>query len=400
MQNPMRLSMAGLSSRVRNWSRGEPHSLTANSSGHTTFLATRRFATLDILRAIAIVGVVWHHATPNLLTSPDDQKSYNVLIFFVVSGFAVGTMLTRSRAAGTLSIRDFYARRAFRLLPLYYAVLALYTMLAACGEADPAVRSTFFCNLPYFATFTNNAFVDWHGDRVIFLFVWSLAYEQQFYLVWPWIERSCRPAVAFAIAMGMTLTALAIMLVARNAYLIGELLVVIVSIGSGLLLAQLLHRERLFQVIAPVLDRRGAAATALAAVVLCRVLDDWLGAFALPAIIASVTLLVASCVVSEHNDLSRLLRWRWIVALGTLSYGIFMFHMLAVNVIKRLEGVVHVHYEIVDFAGGLALAVLIARISYSWFEKPIIDWGQRLVATRRRRAPVRMVTMPSTGVAA
>src|SRR5437016_302345 len=90
-----------------------------------------------------------------------------------------------------------------RIFPIYYAVLAAYCLLVWKFEQDGVARETFFNNLPAFATFTANWFVNLDNARVIFYFAWSLAAEEQFYLVWPLIERFARGRWPLVAAVGV-----------------------------------------------------------------------------------------------------------------------------------------------------------------------------------------------------
>src|ERR1700733_8095947 len=101
-------------------------------AGFDRFAAMRRFAALDGLRALSVIAVVWHHTsgTPGPAIS---AKGYlGVDFFFAISGFLITTLLVREHAATkTISLRKFYARRALRIFPLYYATLAVYVALIA-----------------------------------------------------------------------------------------------------------------------------------------------------------------------------------------------------------------------------------------------------------------------------
>lgn len=99
-------------------------------------------------------------------------------LFFVLSGFLVGGQLLRPYAAGSEPAwRDFFVRRALRILPAYYAVLALYFLV-------PAVRDSPIQPLWQFLTFTQNLFADYHHMRA-FSHAWSLCIEEHFYLLLP-----------------------------------------------------------------------------------------------------------------------------------------------------------------------------------------------------------------------
>src|SRR5262249_16720595 len=92
---------------------------------------------------------------------------------------------------GRISLRAFYIRRALRIFPAYYAVLLLYVVMVWVLEGHSPDGEEFFANLGYFTTYTSNWFVAVDG-RAIFYFAWSLATEEQFYLLWPTIEKHLR----------------------------------------------------------------------------------------------------------------------------------------------------------------------------------------------------------------
>lgn len=137
-----------------------------------------RLAPLDGLRAIAITLVVNHHVSTYLDDSLGPLKFWmktgwnGVYLFFVLSGFLIGSLALREiEATGRLSVRTFWARRFFRTWPLYFVVLFLQ---AARYDSD------FSPSLWHYLTFTQNLF-----EPKFFLHSWSLAVEEQFYLVFP-----------------------------------------------------------------------------------------------------------------------------------------------------------------------------------------------------------------------
>ncbi|HEX7669003.1 MAG TPA: acyltransferase, partial [Polyangiaceae bacterium] len=169
--------------------------MTVAGASHASFLAARRFPSLDGLRCLAILPVIWHHSTPRPLPGLFGRGPLGVHLFFAVSGFLITTLLVREkcctdRSSPPLShlaqLANFYARRSLRIFPLYYAVLLLYTLRALWFLPASPMRSHFFHNLPYFATYTANFLVNFDvPHKVIFGFSWSLSTEEQFYLLWP-----------------------------------------------------------------------------------------------------------------------------------------------------------------------------------------------------------------------
>src|SRR5678816_1344035 len=94
-------------------------------SRYRAYLGLERFPSLDGLRALSIVPVIWHHSTPRQLEGVLGKGPLGVHLFFAISGFLITTLLLRERrATGAISIAGFYARRSLRIFPLYYAVLA------------------------------------------------------------------------------------------------------------------------------------------------------------------------------------------------------------------------------------------------------------------------------------
>ena len=156
-----------------------------------------RLPGLDLLRAIAVVWVMLFHSFLVGGLGPDLKwlERYGwmgVDIFFVLSGFLIGRQVLAPLARGErLSFGDFYARRAWRILPAFVVVLAIYVALPQWREADGLAPWWMF------ATFTFNLLVD-YGTQQAFSHAWSLCVEEHFYLVFPALAvfMAKRPSVA------------------------------------------------------------------------------------------------------------------------------------------------------------------------------------------------------------
>ncbi len=146
-----------------------------------------RLPGLDGLRALAILAVLAVHLDPSWLPG----GFLGVDVFFVISGFLITTLLLRERAAtGTLDVRAFWSRRARRLLPALLVVLPASVFLARLTEADLLVGVG--RQVAGALTFTSNwveiaAGSDYFTSTSpqLFMNLWSLAVEEQFYLLWP-----------------------------------------------------------------------------------------------------------------------------------------------------------------------------------------------------------------------
>ena len=357
-----------------------------------SFRAARHFGSLDALRALAIVAVIWRHRPPVSEGAAPfvDIGASGVALFFVLSGFLITTLLLREQSAtGTISLRDFYVRRALRIFPLFYAVLALYTALVLLMEHNAAGR-LFLHNIPYFATYTNNWFVDLVVNedgqrRVIFVFAWSLATEKQFYLVWPSLLRyaSRRAAVCALIAVALLSTGLRFwpgrMEVPADATqrLVKILQSPSVEICMGVLVAVALDNETWFRRLWSVLGRgwsAPAAAAVAAAVVLLptTATPQWYLAQGF-----AFALLIATCVIREDHGLARGLRLRGLARIGVVSYGMYMLHMLAVHVVEAAFRQVGVDSAPATFCASVLTTYAAAEASFRLFESRFLAMKAR-----------------------
>jgi peptidoglycan/LPS O-acetylase OafA/YrhL len=138
---------------------------------------------LDTLRAFAVLIVMLYHLTifgelPERLLPVTSFGWMGVDLFFVLSGFLIGQQTLKPWLTGQrFSIPEFYRRRAYRILPAYLVVLALYVLIPAVREAPRLAP------LWKFLTFTMN--IGFSFDRRCFSHAWSLCVEEHFYLVLP-----------------------------------------------------------------------------------------------------------------------------------------------------------------------------------------------------------------------
>lgn len=154
---------------------------------------------LDGLRAVAVTAVAWSHWLPAWQFGL--PLGAGVHLFFVLSGFLITRILLDLRAAPRRlpAIGRFHARRVLRLFPAFFLVLGV-----AAWAAVPLARETW----PWHAAYLSNLFIAsearWQGHLSHF---WSLAVEEQFYVVWPWLvvfapARRLGAVVATAVVLG------------------------------------------------------------------------------------------------------------------------------------------------------------------------------------------------------
>lgn len=311
---------------------------------HQEYLALPRFGSLDGLRAIGVLMVIWHH------TAGGHVGAHGVTLFFAVSGFLITTLLLRERERnGVIDLKAFYIRRTLRIFPLYYSVLLLYVVVVTILERSTVYGQGFYANLPYFATYTSNIFVPLDG-RVIFYFAWSLAAEEQFYLLWPALM------VILGSRIWIPLTALIVLCVMFSWSKVP------IAITAGSLMAVGLHSKGGFDAM-----RMGAGFTWIVAGALIISLGFGVPEFVVHLLCA---LLVAGCVVS--NAFARVLDWSPIVYIGGISYGMYLLHMLCKNAVVRVAGDgPHV------FLLTVVAVVAAASLSYRYYESFFLNLKAR-----------------------
>jgi len=287
---------------------------------------------VDGLRAVAILSVIGFHAAPSLVPG----GFVGVDIFFVISGFLITSILRREMAERTFLLSSFLARRARRIVPAV-AFVVLVSFVAACFILTPEQMSEFGKSLTATALFganfhfykTTDYFALAAQERPL-LHTWSLAIEEQFYIVWPlvflflttWLRRK----LALGIIVAAILISFALFLLNASSnqtysffmpqaraweLLIGALLALSID---GLTLSR-----RLAQVLAVL----GIGGIAVSSFVLSDV-APYPGIATLLATLGTAAVIVACN--SQSTLVSRALSLKPVVWVGLISYSLYLWH--------------------------------------------------------------------------
>ncbi|MEM7152203.1 MAG: acyltransferase [Myxococcota bacterium] len=333
---------------------------------HTQYRSRRTFSGLDGLRALCVIAVVWHHAgarTPLPITS---NGFLGVDVFFALSGFLIVTLLLRERDRhGTISLRDFYMRRTLRIFPLYYGVVGGLLLLHALVPRTTTQYAVDYA--PYLFTYTSDLVVV-PGALAV---GWSLAAEEQFYLVWPTIERFGARAWWLLGAIGIGVSQCFNFGLFPN-YGLEILQTTFTPILLGVGLAHALHDPKTFARLAPWLRSpvlRGL--TVVTVLVLANTPGDVAGLPRL-AFHLAITGLVAVVVTRKDGATSVLDAWV-LRRIGAVSYGIYLLHMFVMTAVTK---------AVPGPAFGTFVMVMVgtwgaAELSYRFYERRFINLKHR-----------------------
>jgi peptidoglycan/LPS O-acetylase OafA/YrhL len=358
-----------------------PATANAATAAWKSYRATTHFGSLDGLRCLSILAVIWYHGPGEFLAGIGGRGHMGVPLFFAISGFLITTLLLRENERnGTISLRKFYLRRSLRIFPLYFAVLGIYCILIYLVARNTPAGNEFFAHLPYFLTYTSNWFVGRDGT---FAFAWSLAAEEQFYSTWPSVIRYLRPARAVWVVVGMLAITITVNLLGSNQTSVGSCWLVAITnvpmaILWGCLAAFGLHDRRTFTAIWKILVHRATFAVLLAVIIATLMIPGRVTA----AAHFLFGVLVASSVIREDHVFSTAMRYRWVVHIGSVSYGMYLLHGLAYDGLGKIEG----HFpwlpqahSVVGFILAAVVTIGLATLSFRFLEAPFLRLKARFV---------------------
>lgn len=346
-------------------------------------LAHKHLPILDGLRAIAIALVIlFHFGVPGI------SGGLGVNVFFVISGFLITwLLLAEIKNSGRISFKAFYARRALRIFPAYYAFLIVFGLLSLMkGDIWP------IGNIVAVLTYTMDWYVPFHPNSYV-IHLWSLAVEEQFYLFWPLAAsllavKGSKWLVGGSIATitaGVLWRSLAFLFLGLpGTYMYTAFDTRLDNLAIGCLLAVLLRT----QFIGVKQSLRYVAWTPWApffTAALVGLQSQTGGRYRNTVGYTVEALLVALCILQllvwSTNPLWRWLDHRSIKFIGRISYPLYLYNSLGDSIARRIspEGAVTVVVSII-------VTFALASASYYIVEQPFLRLKRRV--TSAPRAPL------------
>ncbi|WP_025602467.1 acyltransferase family protein [Burkholderia sp. WSM2230] len=350
-----------------------------------------RIAGFDGLRAIAVLMVFLQH---RLFGDIGEIGHLGVWIFFALSGFLITGILSMQRlrieqsgSSFVAELKRFLFRRTLRIFPIYYLMLTVMSVLMLFGLASPELASGMPFHFAYLSNFWIGSVLHYWPGRYSHL--WSLAIEEQFYLMFAPLLLLLAARRHFAVCALMVAVGLVSLWLMRAAHwreitvythpLSNFWLLALGGIG-GLVVVRHAGRARAWL---------GHGAT-LFALSLCLVFfcasepawsdvqDPLLFTCIDAAYGVCIAALVCSIACCRNAAVMGLLEARWLAGLGRISYGFYLYHNLIPDLMRNhraqalFGGVVPLWAHAVGIAASFALSLGLALLSWRMIEEPVL----------------------------
>ena len=378
------------------------------------------FGSLDTLRFLAFLLVFANHVT-DFLRFPSSvtimgtpaftylqMGDLGVAFFFVLSGFLITYLLEKERVkTGTVSLKNFYIRRVLRIWPLYFLVLGIIVVISSSVHGFSIYQTSVnWKEISYHLFFVGNIFRAFQGtfNDMIAIF-WSIAVEEQFYLVWPALFILFRKHIGWVLAIGVAIS-MAVRYHYANNFPAREFFTpsVMVYLMVGAFIG--IHGPRLKHWLSQKKRALVVGLSAFAGVVILLSIrgmfvpayPQWFIAIDGPIFAVFFAFIILSAVYGgfgkhephEHPNIWK--RFKTFIGeateyLGRVSYGLYVYHLVALTIVlytaQKLFGFTDQNIGAGTFAViatcALALVIGISALSYKFWEGPFLRLKDRFI---------------------
>lgn len=329
-----------------------------------------------------------------VLVNLTEASADGLCLFFALSAYLITSLLlSERRTTGAISVRRFYIRRALRIWPLYLIGIAIGVCIAIVVHERSDV-----VGFAWFLLFVGNFYYAIYGSlHNPMLPLWSISIEEQFYLIWPWAIRWLTPrglllsALAFGIASNFTL------FIIGQRFFAGDMLgvawwsttVQFEMFAVGILLG-LRHRKtaRYKPGIGLLLAAMGPLLWLVASYEFLMKLHTLprTSTASIPLIIG-YTFIALGCASTLYGFclIGPSYIPQWVAHLGKLSYGLYVYHLLAIDFSYALFSSMRGMFSfLASILVALLLTIAAATISYAYIEKPFLRLKRRFELVHSR----------------
>jgi peptidoglycan/LPS O-acetylase OafA/YrhL len=355
----------------------------------------KKIAFLDGVRGLAVISVLIFHllfmVIPENFFNPFFLNAgrflmHGVTLFFVLSGFLIGSILINNKQSKSY-FKTFYLRRIGRILPIYYALLAIFYFLKYVY--NPGFEISFLHSeipdwtYPFFA---QSIYIPKHGLGPSMLSVcWSLCVEEQFYLIAPMLIYFLTKEKLFTISITLILISLLSRSLLPGIDGLGELALITSRIDAlliGLIMAIIYNSKEMLEKVVQAKTELYILLCILLAGLLLLFFNFSLGVFRLTWIALFFGVFIMIPLADETSLLSRIFQNKLLVIFGKYSYGIYLIHMpvnYLCHFILSRQGykIQSVQEHLVFNSVSILVIFFVAYLSYEYFEKRFIAFGKK-----------------------
>jgi len=354
----------------------------------------RHLPALDGLRAVAVFTVMLYHYT----ASPWIPGDLGVSLFFVISGFLITLLLLREFAkTATVSLRGFYLRRTLRIFPAYYAFI-LFSLALDWIKGHTWTYGLFFAAVGYAVNYYNAL----NGHPVTSVsHAWSLADEEQFYLLWPviFLIIASRPArTARRTLIGIIIAVVAwrsFLFLGRGvgaAYVYNAFDTRFDNLAVGCLLAFLAQDERVTHIGSMIASRPWMPGVTLAVLYVSRVFAPARYHYSIGFTVDAILMAV---LITQLMQLTTTSAWSWLDHritrfFGAISYPLYLYHAWGMSAATHLGK----HGVVATTLIAAGASTILACGSYYLVEKPFLRIKRHLEGRTKHPETLLGATQP------
>jgi peptidoglycan/LPS O-acetylase OafA/YrhL len=343
---------------------------------YDAFRNAKYFPALDGMRSLCVFLVMFNHVKTVSIPSWI-YGSLGVDVFFVLSGFLITTLLVREKErTGSVTLKGFYTRRFFRIIPVYLFTVLLY-FLAVRATHDSVKTTQFNVALPWLLSFMQEYRPESSGN--ILGHAWTLGIEEKFYIFWPLLLLALYPFRARAwLCLGAIFVALLFSpyLYSRSygGLLIGAVLGIALSVAG---------RWNKFKALSAIPD-----SLLCLLVVGAYVLHGHSNAYVL--LFSGTVALLVSSLVLRTGFVRRFLEAPILIFIGKRSYAMYLIHVLVLNVVEDVLPKLLAPNWYLVIGTSYVLTIAAASLMHVTIERPCIAFGRKLSKrwSQHARTPV------------
>jgi peptidoglycan/LPS O-acetylase OafA/YrhL len=333
---------------------------------------------IDGMRAIAVLSVFLYHAGATAIPG----GFAGVDVFFVISGYLITGLIVRACSGERFSFAEFYLRRAKRILPalltVVFATLIAGMMLLPEGEIA-GLRASAFFSVTFIANLYFNSGSDYFTEQAAdqpLLHFWSLAVEEQFYILWPaliWLSwrLSRRVNVVLGVTLILCIASFATSVVqvvedSRSAFFLLPSRIWELGLGALVAFTRPIGSPRY-----GVLAKAAGLSLVAGSFVILSSDDPFPGMWAVPPCLGAALLVWPS----KANVVTYALGLPPVRFIGLISYSLYLWHWPILTIYREVQGRDQLLWP--EVAALLGLTCAVSAASWRWVELPVRQWSGR-----------------------